>query len=150
MAIILYLLNPSEDFSSPLKVISSYIGVEENNIKLEDVAVFLNKFNEILEEKLNKIYEYSMEKLLYEVEMPLIEVLVSMEYLGFNVNKEVLNKIGFELSEEIDKLTGEIYDLAGEEFNINSPKQLGVILFERLNLPVIKRQKQAIQPMQRF
>lgn len=64
-----------------------------------------------------------------------------MEYYGFKVNVNALVEFSKELQEKIDVVTKEIYTLAGEEFNINSPKQLGVILFEKLGLPVIKKTK---------
>jgi DNA polymerase-1 len=82
-----------------------------------------------------------MDGLFYHVEMPLVEVLGSMEYIGVKVDKDKLYELGLEFKEIIKKLEGEIFDLAGEEFNINSPKQLGVILFEKLELPVIKKTK---------
>ncbi|SHE43452.1 DNA polymerase I [Caloramator proteoclasticus] len=141
LGIILYLLNPSDDFSSNNKVIANILRLNENQLTNEHIPIFIGFMKNIIEEKLKLIKEYSLEKLLYEIEIPLIEVLASMEHYGFKINKEVLKDIGFKLSEEIDKLTSEIYDIAGEEFNINSPKQLGVILFEKLNLPVIKKTK---------
>ncbi len=88
-----------------------------------------------------KIKQQEMDKLYYEVELPLVEVLAHMEFSGFKVDLEVLEQLGEEFQEEIDKLTKEIYHLAGEEFNINSPKQMGVVLFDKLDLPVIKRTK---------
>ena len=88
-----------------------------------------------------KIKEQEMDKLYYEVELPLVEVLAHMEFNGFKVDLEVLNQLGEEFQGEIDKLTKEIYDLAGEEFNINSPKQMGVVLFDKLDLPIIKKTK---------
>lgn len=141
LGIVLYLLNPSDDFSSNRKVIANLLRINENELINEYIPIFVDKIKEILDEKLILIKEYSLEKLLYEIEIPLIEVLASMEHYGFKINKSVLHEIGFKLSEEIDKLTSEIYDIAGEEFNINSPKQLGVILFEKLNLPVVKKTK---------
>ncbi|WP_291963979.1 DNA polymerase I [Caloramator sp.] len=141
LGIILYLLNPSDDFSSNNKVIANLLRINENELKNEHIPIFVSLMKQLIEEKLRLIKEYSLEKLLYEIEIPLIEVLASMEHYGFRINKEVLKDIGFKLSEEIDKLTSEIYDIAGEEFNINSPKQLGVILFEKLNLPVIRKTK---------
>jgi len=93
---------------------------------------------EVLEKK---IKEYDQEYLCYDIEMPLIKVLASMEYWGFKVNKEELREFSAELAGKIELLTQEIYSMAGEEFNINSTKQLGNILFEKLNLPVIKRTK---------
>jgi len=64
-----------------------------------------------------------------------------MEYYGFKVDIDVLNQLGDSYNQEIEQLTNEIYELAGQEFNISSPKQLGFILFEKLNLPVIKKTK---------
>lgn len=84
--------------------------------------------------------EGSME-LFKTVEMPLVEVLASMQNIGIRVDKERLLEFGTKLSGEIDRLTGEIYDLAGEEFNINSPKQLGVILYDKLGLKSSKKTK---------
>ena len=75
------------------------------------------------------------------VEMPLVEVLASMQECGIGVDKESLLEFGSRLASDIDKLTKEIYDLAGEEFNINSPKQLGVILFDKLGLKSSKKTK---------
>lgn len=92
----------------------------------------------IMEENLK---ESNMDGLLYHVEMPLVEVLADMEYEGIKVDKEKLNELGLQFKETIKKLESEIYEIAGEEFNINSPKQLGVILFEKLGLPVIKKTK---------
>lgn len=87
------------------------------------------------------IEEQEMSQLYYEVELPLTEVLAHMEYSGFKIDLEVLNQLGYEFQEELDDLTEGIFQLAGEEFNINSPKQIGEILFDKLKLPVIKRTK---------
>lgn len=75
------------------------------------------------------------------VELPLAEVLASMELLGFKVDQQGIRRFGEELSSRIGTLVDEIYGLAGEEFNLNSPKQLGVVLFEKLGLPVKKKTK---------
>lgn len=88
-----------------------------------------------------KIKELEMDCLYYEVELPLVEVLADMEYNGFKVDLEVLKQLGDEFESQINSLTNEIYELAGQEFNINSPKQLGEVLFDKLKLPVIKRTK---------
>lgn len=80
-------------------------------------------------------------KLLYQMELPLVRVLASMEQEGFLVDRERLESFNRELKESIDVLENEIYALAGEEFNINSPKQLGVILFEKLGLKSGKKTK---------
>lgn len=85
--------------------------------------------------------ENGQKELYYGIELPLVEVLADMEYRGFRVNIEGLRQFSFELDAGISQTTERIYALAGEEFNINSPKQLGVILFEKLGLPVIKKTK---------
>ncbi|NLK21675.1 MAG: DNA polymerase I [Epulopiscium sp.] len=94
------------------------------------------------EEKMkDKLKENNQEMLYYEVEHPLIEVLFKMEDQGFKVDINKLKEYTYELEGKISILTEEIYELAGEEFNINSPKQLGIILFEKLKLPVEKKTK---------
>ena len=75
------------------------------------------------------------------IEMPLVEVLAEMQYKGMYVDKQELENFGLELKEKIDELKNEIYELSGEEFNINSPKQLGELLFDKLKLPVYKKTK---------
>ncbi len=79
--------------------------------------------------------------LLFEMEQPLAHVLAKMEIAGIKVSRETLLKMQAENEEVLKQLTQEIYELAGEAFNINSPKQLAVILFEKLKLPVIKKTK---------
>lgn len=92
--------------------------------------------------KINGMIEKDhMTTLLNEVELPLIEVLAFMESEGFKVDSAKLNELGEKFKIEIDTVEKEIYELAGEEFNVNSPKQLGKILFEKLDLPVIKKTK---------
>jgi DNA polymerase-1 len=88
-----------------------------------------------------QIEKLNMEDLLYRVEQPLTKAIALMEYEGFNIDKESLTALGVKFKGELDTLTKEIYILAEEEFNINSPKQLGKILFEKLDLPVIKKTK---------
>lgn len=85
--------------------------------------------------------EQKMMDLFEKVELPLAEVLASMELEGIKVDGDVLLEIGKELEGEIASLTEKIYKEAGEEFNINSPKQLGEILFEKMGYPVIKKTK---------
>lgn len=87
----------------------------------------------IKDEELNFVFS--------EIEMKLVKVLSDMEEEGFLVDRELLSKLSKQYESEIIKLENSIYDLSGELFNINSPKQLGVILFEKLALPVIKKTK---------
>ncbi len=76
-----------------------------------------------------------------EIEAPLLPVLVSMEEAGVRLDAEFLGRMSIELGGQVQALEGEIYTLAGESFNINSPTQLGAILFEKLGLPVLGRTK---------
>ncbi|MDK2803492.1 MAG: polymerase [Peptostreptococcaceae bacterium] len=87
------------------------------------------------------IENYNMHNLFYEVEMPLVEILADMEYIGISADKEVLNELKQKFDIEIKTLEASIYEYAGENFNINSPKQLGHILFDKLGLPAIKKTK---------
>lgn len=88
-----------------------------------------------------KIKENNQEHLLKKIEQPLSKVLADMELTGFLIDKEGLEDYGGELNQQLKAAEEEIYKLAGEEFNINSPKQLGIILFEKLNLPKGKKLK---------
>lgn len=82
-----------------------------------------------------RLEEQGMTGLYNDIELPLIGVLYSMEVSGFTVDSDMLRRLGAELGEETEKLSRDIYELAGERFNINSTKQLGEILFEKLGLP---------------
>ena len=92
----------------------------------------------VLEEKLQ---ESGMEQLYREIEMPLVYTLFDMERAGVLVDADALKEYGTALQSKIVELEQEIYQDAGEEFNINSPKQLGVILFEKLQMPYGKKTK---------
>jgi DNA polymerase-1 len=85
------------------------------------------------------IKKNNQKQLLYDIEMPLIEILSEMQMQGIGIEKEKLIEYSNILNEKISELSKEIYGLAGEEFNINSPKQLGEVLFERLNLKSSKK-----------
>src|SRR5690606_11886937 len=78
--------------------------------------------------------ETSTEKLFTDIEIPLVKVLASMELEGINLNEDFLRELSGVLEKDILALEEAIYASAGEEFNIGSPKQLGIILFEKLNL----------------
>ena len=82
-----------------------------------------------------------MTSLYTDIELPLASVLAKMEIQGIKVNGDVLREKNQELLARLEEMSQEIYELAGEEFNINSPKQLGIVLFEHLNLPPIKKTK---------
>lgn len=82
-----------------------------------------------------------LDKLFYEVEMPLVEVLIDMEMNGVSIDVKLLGKISKDIDKQLKELETHIYAISGEVFNINSPKQLAKILFEKLMLPVLKRTK---------
>lgn len=88
-----------------------------------------------------KLQEEELWKLYREVELPLIRVLFSMEEAGIRVDREKLLSYGKVLKEKIDGLQKEIYQMAGETFNLNSPQQLGIILFEKMGIPGGKKTK---------
>ncbi len=88
-----------------------------------------------------KIIADGQEKLLFDIELPLVCVLADMEITGFKIDKDALQSFTSSLTEKIKALEEKIFSLAGESFNINSTKQLGVILFEKLGLKVIKKTK---------
>lgn len=92
-------------------------------------------------ELLNKLKDKEMDNLFYNIEMPLSMVLADMEYTGIYLNKDTLKEMGQEIKTKIDGLSGEIYTLAGCEFNISSPSQLGEILFDKLGLKHGKKGK---------
>jgi len=98
----------------------------------------LASIQEKMEEELQK---NGQEELFYELEMPLSLVLADMESTGVQVDVERLQRMGAEINDRLKAIESRIYEMAGETFNINSPKQLGVILFEKLGLPVIKKTK---------
>lgn len=104
-------------------------------------AFCLNAIYEITYKQREKIEEEEMLDLYKNVELPLVEVLASMELIGIRTREEVLDEIDEDVKGRIENLEENIYRQADEEFNINSPKQLGIILFEKMDLPVIKKTK---------
>ncbi|MGP7816723.1 DNA polymerase I [Niallia sp. 01092] len=95
----------------------------------------------IIDKMEEELKENGQEALFYDLEMPLSLVLADMEFTGIKVDLDRLQTMGAEINERLKEIESRIYELAGETFNINSPKQLGVILFEKLGLPVIKKTK---------
>ncbi|GGB48500.1 DNA polymerase I [Fictibacillus barbaricus] len=153
-----YLLNPSESLDDVADVAKQYgkLNVDANEavygkgakkkLPEEDVlaehlsrkAHTIFRLSDILAEKLK---ENEQSDLFYHLEMPLALVLAKMEEYGVKVKADTLQKMGTDLELQVTSLEKEIHDLAGVAFNINSPKQLGEILFEKLNLPAIKKTK---------
>lgn len=134
-------LSNEETVEEKTNQINLFDNIEDNKDKLDNNYVYaylIYKLYNVLKEKMNS--ENSLE-LFEKIEMPLVEVLASMQYEGIYIDKEELLEYGRELQTKIDILTREIYELTGEEFNINSTKQLGEVLFEKLKLTVKKKTK---------
>ena len=118
------------------RLVGSYLGdTADDNIP---EAYYVAKMWQIIEKRLS---ESGQLDLLYNVEMPLAAVLCDMENAGFKIDREGIARYGEELEEQAGALEERIYSMAGEEFNINSPKQLGEVLFEKLMLPTAKKTK---------
>lgn len=136
-----YIIDSSKGDYPLIDLIREYIGSDVKGEGL-DYEVKENMYLADLYSKMTeRLREFEMEKLYYQIELPLSKVLASMEANGFKVSYEMLEELSVKFKGEIDSTQKKIFDLAGEEFNVNSPKQLGKILFEKLDLPVIKRTK---------
>ena len=155
-----YLLKPNDENYEPEQIALQYL-----NITFPSKSELFGKagVQEMLMTKLDELAEYACEsayvslfsadlilkelenenmtELFANIEMPLVFVLYDMQKEGVRVDKEGLKSYGEVLGNRIQVLEKEIYDEAGEEFNINSPKQLGVILFEKMNMPYKKKTK---------
>jgi len=136
-----YLLNPnSKDYS--VKTLCGVYSVnadvgEETDEDINECALFVSLCG-VLGEDIDK---NGQRQLLTDIEIPLSVVLSSMEIYGFRVDRSGISDFGAQLEKKIDSLEREIYSYAGGEFNINSPKQLGTVLFEELKLPAKKKTK---------
>ena len=131
-----YVLNAGEGSFDLSRLAMSNLSIvlDENTSK----APVIYDIYKILKEKIEELH---FEKLFYDIEMPLSTVLFEMEDEGFKIDREGLANYGVRLDETINELAERIYGYAGKEFNINSPKQLGEILFETLMLPHGKKTK---------
>ncbi len=166
VAISSYILNPTNNKLEIENLIEQYLNIDvqeligeeakEQQINLFDNMIEQDKIDRKVQEKyafysyaISKIKEITLKQLkeigalelFYEVDMPTVEVLSNMQWNGMYVDEEELNQFGKELTNQLERLTKIIYEMAGEEFNINSTKQLGEILFEKMKLPVIKKTK---------
>ena len=124
-----YVLNPGSGNAGISSLLSMFVG--KTTIKDAPTTPFMSE----LEEKLRaKIEEDGLSKILFEVELPLIGVLAKIEKNGFKINRDSILEFGEALGELAESLAGRIYMQAGEVFNINSPKQLGTVLYEKMGL----------------
>lgn len=133
-----------------VKTLKEFLGTGKDKRKIENIDLtelaeyFIRELKVIVDTKNileSMLAERGMESLFYEVELPLTKVMADMEYQGFKVDIEELHRFKIELNKKIDIIKGEIFSISGEEFNMNSPKQLGVVLFEKLGLPAEKKTK---------
>ena len=115
--------------------------VKEENTEKYKVAFFAFGIEKLKEVLLKKLQEINALKLFKEIDMPTVEILSDMQWNGMYLDVRELDEYGKEIKEKLENLTKDIYELSGEQFNINSTKQLGEILFEKLKLPVVKKNK---------
>ncbi|MBF0714256.1 DNA polymerase I [Gemella sp. GH3] len=148
-------VNISDNFS---KIVNHYLGehissdediygkgakrsipeIELVNKYIAEVAYLNFKLKTILEEAMKERDVFELYK---NIELPIARVLMNMEYEGICVNRDTLSEISTDLDDRINNLEQEIFSLSGTEFNISSPKQLGIVLFEKLGLPAVKKTK---------
>ena len=134
-----YLLNPSASGYDIERLIQEYgVRTPEMDSKPAQMCAALSMLCDKLESEIDK---NGQSKLLTEIEIPLSRVLADMELAGFLVDIDAITAYGAELQKRIDSIIGQIYEYVGYEFNLNSPKQLGVALFETLGLPCSKKTK---------
>lgn len=129
-----YILNPSEQNYDLKQLVYDYLKFDADSPDAEDIL----KLESIMRQELKN---HNLENLYEKIEHPLIEVLFEMENRGFKVDGEALALLGVEFKAIQNSLTEKIYEISQVRFNINSPKQLGEVLFEKLNLPHIKKTK---------
>ncbi len=132
-----YVLNAGEGDYSTSRLALSYLGVSAG-ASYSERSIYAYKLYDVLDKLL---CEQMVSSLYYDIELPLSRVLAKMEKNGFRIDTNGIKEFGEKLDEELSALTERIYMLAGQSFNINSTKQLGVILFEQLKLPVQKKSK---------
>ena len=135
-----YLLNPSSSDYSPARLCAEY-RIDESLVEGDGVEPSFAALPSIYKKLHKEIEDKQQKNLLDTIELPLARVLARMENIGFAVDKEGIKHYGEYIGERIQQLEQEIYDSVGYEFNINSPKQLGVALFEKLALPAKKKTK---------
>ena len=113
---------------------------EDNSLKVKS-CIYAKDIYQLAEITLKKLEEEKELDLFKNIDMPTIEVLAEMQWNGMYLDVNELDNYGDMLKTRLNSLTEEIYQLSGQEFNINSPKQLGEVLFEKLKLPVVKKTK---------
>lgn len=136
-----YILNPSASDYHPSRMVQEYGGALPEIDADDATALDCASLKGAWEKAYAELEKNNQLDLMYNIEMPLAKVLSSMEITGFLVDSQSIEEYGAVLETQINALVEQIYNLAGEEFNINSPKQLGTVLFEKLGLPAKKKTK---------
>ena len=131
-----YVINPGAKGSDANSLLSSFLGIHTGG-----GAPCVEHFLALEETMRKKVIENGGEEVLFKIELPLISVLYGIESRGFKINREGIEEFGLALLKVAEELRESIYEKAGEEFNINSPKQLGEVLFVKLGLPIDKKKK---------
>jgi len=133
-----YLLNSSFSDYSLTSLVFHYLGENTSSVQDKDYPYFICQIYSKLKKEIKK---ENLDKLFYDLEMPLIAVLKKMQKQGVKVDADKLKKLLKEVDSLSQSAQKEIFKIAGKEFNLNSPKQLGSILFEDLKIPPLKRTK---------
>ena len=144
-----YLLQPNQNDFSLETLAADYLGqslqgggelFDQRAQQLADEAAVVLQ---LCSAQYAEIRSKSLERLLLDIEIPMVEVLAEMEVCGVKIDRDFFDQMSRQMAADIEGLTKKIYSIAGEEFNINSPRQMAVILFEKLKLPVVKRTRKA-------
>jgi len=133
-----YLINPNRGKYNFNEITLEFLGKLYDSLESSNLIMF-----ELYEKLHRELKEKELENLYFDIEMPLIDVLFEMEEAGIKINIDKLEALTKQISFELDKLREKIYGLAGAEFNINSPKQLSEVLYDKLGLKSRKRGKKA-------
>ena len=137
-----YVLNPSSDCEDLEKLAAQYASALPDNTPPElKTALLCQRIPTMCAKILAEIERNGQTELLRKIEIPLAYVLADMESAGFSADAQALNEFEKGLSARVNEITAKIYELAGEEFNVNSPKQTGTVLFEKMQLPGGKKTK---------
>ncbi|MCI8272634.1 MAG: DNA polymerase I [Clostridia bacterium] len=161
-----YILNPTSKYAIDV-IVRDYLEIENSEIlqnygieedekqtSLFDIekenkedrskvtnCLYAQEIYQLVEVTMKKLEEIEAVELFKNIDIPTVEVLAEMQWNGMYIDIEELESYGREIKDRLEILVKDIYELCGEEFNINSPKQLGEILFERLKLPIVKKTK---------
>lgn len=133
ISLLAYVCSPVDNGVTFGKAVLDNLGVSAGDVKVSLLPALYDKLTEKLTPELKSLYD--------EIELPLTSLLCDMEHRGFKVDKSALDSFGARLEREIEESEQAITALAGEKFNINSPKQLGYILFDKLMLPHYRKTK---------